>query len=274
MKKTFCIIGGDERNYELANILKKKGFSVKIYDESYLNFDDFIKNAGLIIGGIPFSRDNETVNAPFISKKISIEKLFLSMDEPKILVGGSFSDKVKDLAGRYDIKLYDFLDDEDFAVYNAIPTAEGAIEIAMRETKSTINSSNCLILGYGRIGKVLADLLNGLHANVIVAARKSKDFAWIEARGYDYVEYSKINGILPDMDIIFNTVPSLILGKEELSYVKNDTLIIDLSSKPGGVDFDFAKEKGIRAELYLGLPGKVAPKSVAEYMLNKVLKVN
>ena len=273
MKKTVCIIGGDKRNYELSDLLRKHNFNVKVYEADTLKLDEFLDDANCVVGGIPFSSDGEFINAPHILEKISVEKLFISMKKQKKLIGGSFSDKVKDLANRYDIELYDFLDDEDFAIYNAIPTAEGAIEIAMRETKNTIHSSNCVILGYGRIGKILTDILKGLHANVTVVARKSEHFAWIKAMGYTYEEYNNLNKILPNTDILFNTVPTAVVKKEELEYMKKDSLIIDLASKPGGVDFDYAKEKGINAGLFLGLPGKVAPRSVAEYMLNKVMKV-
>ena len=273
MKKIICVIGGDKRNDELINILRDKGYVVKVYD-GRVNLREFLSDSTCVVSGIPFSRDNETINAPNLSEKVDIEELFMSMGEGKILIAGSFSDKIKSLAQRYKIRLYDFLDDEDFAVYNAIPTAEGAIEIAMRKTEKTINSSNCLVLGYGRIGKVLADLLKGLHADITVTARKDEHIAWIKAMGYKYKKYSELKESLKDFDIIFNTVPALIIKKEELENIRKDSLIIDLSSKPGGIDFEFAKEKGINAELALGLPGKVAPKSVAEYMANKVINVN
>ena len=93
MKKTICIIGGDDRNYELANILKEKGDFVKLYEGG--GIENFLKGADCVVGGIPFSRDGETVNAPYASEKISVEKLFLSMKDQKNLIGGSFLDKVK-----------------------------------------------------------------------------------------------------------------------------------------------------------------------------------
>jgi len=273
MKKTVCIIGGDKRNDELANIISNMGYVVKTYAEK-INLKDFLLNTNYIVSGIPFSRDDETINAPNISNKITIEELFLNMGENKNLIAGSFSNKVKELAKKYKVKLYDFLDDEDFAIYNAIPTAEGAIEIAMNKTEKTINSSKCLVLGYGRIGKVLADLLKGLHADVTVTARKNEHIAWIKAMGYKYKKYSELNDCLESFDTIFNTIPALIIKKEELEHIRKDTLIIDLASKPGGIDFEYAKQKGIVAELALGLPGKVAAKSVAEYMANKVINLN
>lgn len=271
MNKTICMIGGDERNNKLAELLKKE-YIVKVYSDKEKDIGELLKNSDCVVSGIPFSRDNETVNMPGSLEKVTVEKLFMSMKSTKKIIAGSFSDRIKSLAVRYEIELYDFLSDEDFAVYNAIPTAEGAIGIAIEKTKCTINGANCLVLGCGRIGKCLADVLKGLHANVTVVARKDEDFAWIKAMGYTGKKYSDLQEILPSTDILFNTVPALVI-QQELNYIKKDCLIIDLASKPGGVDFDLAKEKGIEAELALGLPGKVAPNSVAEYMFNKVKKV-
>ena len=269
MNKTICMIGGDERNNILAELLKKE-YIVKTYGEK--DIKELLKNSDCVVGGIPFSRDNETINMGRPLEKVTVENLFTNMKDVKKLIAGSFSQKVKELAQKYQIELYDFLDDEDFAVYNAIPTAEGAIAIAIEKTKRTINDSNCVVLGYGRIGKCVADLLKGLHANVTVVARKDEDFAWIKAMGYTGKKYSDLEAILPSTDILFNTVPALVI-QEELNYMRKDSLIIDLASKPGGIDFELAQAKGIEAELALGLPGKVAPKSVAEYMFNKVKKV-
>lgn len=273
MERTYYFVGGDKRNEELANILKNKGYIVKVYEDN-MNLKEFLYQAKYVISGIPFSRDNKIVNSSDLLTSVDIEELFKSMRRNTVLIAGNFSDNVRDLANKYKIKLYDFLEDEDFAVYNAIPTAEGAIEIAINKTKTTINSSNCLVLGFGRIGKVLSELLKGLHANVTVVARKAEDIAWIKAMGYESKGYDELNEILDKFDIIFNTVPALIIGNDEIEHIRKDCLIIDLASKPGGVDFKLAKEKGIDTSFALGLPGKVSPKSVAEYMLNKVMNVN
>ena len=55
-------------------------------------------------------------------------------------------------------------------------------------------------------------------------------------------------------------------GDYLLEKINKDCLIIDLASKPGGVDFDKAKELGIKTNWALGLPGKVAAKTAAKYM--------
>jgi len=277
MKKTIGIIGGDERSKKLKECLEEEGYAVKTFgviDNDYTDLNDFLRGITYVVGGIPFSRDDQTINMPNVTNKVSIENLFNSMKESKTLVAGSFSSNVKLLASKHDIKLYDFLDDEDFAIYNAIPTAEGAIKIAVEEHSGTIHSSNCLILGFGRIGKALADALRGLHANIFVAARKKEDLAWIKTMGYTPVIYKDLLTILPKIDILFNTVPHLLIKREEIIVMKKDSLIIDLASYPGGIDFEIAKELGIKTNWALGLPGKVSPKSVATYMMEKLKNID
>ena len=113
-------------------------------------------------------------------------------------------------------------------VCNAVPTAEGAIEIAMREYLGTINSSKCLITGYGRIGKVLAQMLKGLGADVYVSARRKESLAWIKLNGYTPVDHkSLINS--GEYDIIFNTVPAQILDSHIMARIATGALIIDLA---------------------------------------------
>lgn len=277
MKKTIGIIGGDERSVFLKECLEQDDYVVKtfgVFEDDYTNLEEFLRGTIYVVGGIPFSRDDYTINMPNCKNKVSVENLFNSMKECKNLVAGSFSENIKLLAEKHNIKLYDFLDDEDFTIYNAIPTAEGAIKIAIEEHSGTIHSSKSLILGFGRIGKVLADMIKGLNGNVYVAARKKEVFAWIKTMGYIPVSYKDLPTILPKTDILFNTVPSLLIKKEELMVMKKDSLIIDLASKPGGIDFEIAKELGIKTNWALGLPGKVSPKSVAQYMMEKIKNID
>jgi dipicolinate synthase subunit A len=159
------------------------------------------------------------------------------------------------------------------AILNAIPTAEGAIQIAMEELPITLHNSNVLILGYGRIGKILAKMLHGIGANVYVEARKYADIAWIKSYCYKPVMLNEISQIIGDMNLVVNTIPSLILNCELLNKLNKDCLVIDLASKPGGVDFDKAKEFGIKAIWALSLPGKVAPVTAAEFIKNTVYNI-
>ena len=114
-------------------------------------------------------------------------------------------------------------------------------------------------------------MLLGIGAKVSCEARKKEDLAYIEAYGYQKIDLKELNEFLPKFKYIFNTIPNLILDKQRLDCINKDAIIIDLASSPGGVDFEYAKKKEIKAILALGLPGKVAPLTAAKY-IKKVLK--
>lgn len=143
----------------------------------------------------------------------------------------------------------------------------------MEELPITLHNSKILILGYGRIGKVLSKMLQGIGAKVSVAARKYSDLAWIETSGYLPIRMSEISNYLNNFDVIFNTVPHIILDVKELESIKKDALIIDLASKPGGINFEKAKEVGLKTIWALSLPGKVAPVSAAKYMKDTIYNI-
>ena len=159
---------------------------------------------------------------------------------------------------------------EDVAILNAIPTAEGAISVAMEMSDITLHGSNVLVLGFGKIGKVLSKMLLGIGANVYCEARNKKDLALIKALGYNSIDLRDLDKYLPKFDYVFNTIPYLILDEIRLARLKKDVYLIDLASKPGGIDFDYAKSNGMNVTHALALPSKVAPKTAALYFKQKI----
>lgn len=277
----YTILGGDKRSFELGNLLKKDGSDVCIYgfdrleEHSYesVSLNEAIEYADVIVGPLPFSTDNINVNAPFSSEVIQIEKVFNLMSEKQMIIGGKFSiEHEKELKNK-NLKSADYFAREEMQVLNAIPTAEGAIQIAMEETPFTIHSSNVVVLGYGRIGKVLSKMLYGIGANVHVAARKYSDLAWIKNYGYIPIHPKELKIFLPRMNVVFNTIPQMILNKELLKSIDSNCLIINLASKPGGVDLEAAKEMDIKAISALGLPGKAAPVTAAMVIKDTIYNI-
>ena len=142
---------------------------------------------------------------------------------------------------------------------NAPPTSEGAIQIAMEELPITLHGAKVLVIGAGRLGNVLIQQLQGLGAGVSLAARKFADLAWAQVWGCGVERSDQLKGWLCSYDLVINTVPAPVLGPEELSDLKPGCLVIDLASKPGGVDFAAASELGVKVIWALSLPGKTAP---------------
>lgn len=219
------------------------------------------QNKKLIIGPIPYSTDGKTLYAPFCNKKLDIDLL-----KDKKIIAGKIP---KEAADKESI---DILENEYFTIKNTVPTAEGAIAKAIELTEINIDKSNIMVLGFGRVGKTLCYKLKNLGANVYAEARKERDLAWIDVFGYNAIPLEKINENICKMDIIFNTIPELILDKSKLILMNEKTLIIDLASKPGGVDFESANKMGIKAILYSGIPGKIASEYEAELIKEVIYK--
>ncbi len=281
MTDTFAIIGGDLRIIKLANKLAKDKNIVYTYGleetEELKNvpniiscrtLEDATKEAKIIIGPIPFSKDGIYINSPFSKENILIQDLINASKQKKLIAGN-----IK----QYEKNAIDIMEQEELTILNVIATAEGAIEVAITNTEKILHGSNVLIIGFGRIGKILSKKLEGLSCRVTCSARKKEDFAWIKSYGYECIDTNLLGENLSQFDIIINTVPHLILDKKRLEYVKKDSLLIDLASKPGGIDLENAKERGIKTVWALALPGKVAPETSAEFIkdtIYNILKIN
>ena len=162
MSINFCIIGGDLRSFFLAKILSREKYEVKLYGFDKLEnfkecekYDEMIKNSDNIVLPIPFSKNNQYVNMPFSNKDIAIREIFYYLENKTIFVG-NIHKELKEELHRKNNQVIDFMQKEEFAILNAIPTAEATIEIILKNTKKILQNSNCLIIGFGRVGKVLA----------------------------------------------------------------------------------------------------------------------
>ena len=285
MVKEFAVVGGDLRTIKLAKILAKEGNMVYTYGLEKAEELKEIKNiifceklieavkmVQVVIGPIPFSSDGININMPFSDGKLSIREFMHNLNA-KILIAGTIAPDVYELANDEYIEIVDIMIREELAVLNTIATAEGAIEIAIANTNKILHGSNVLVLGFGRIGKVLARKLAGLSTKVTCAARKEEDLAWIKAYGHKGININQIDKNLSEFDVIINTVPQMILTAEKLGYVKQECLLIDLASNPGGIDKKVAKEKGLQLIWALALPGKVAPTTTAEFIKDTIYNI-
>ena len=148
----------------------------------------------------------------------------------------------------------DYLRREELCLANAVPSAEGAIQIAMEETARTLHGTAALVIGYGRIGMALAPRLRGLGMDVTVCARRCETRALAEMQGFAAVPTEQLPAAAKAALVIFNTVPALVLDETVLKGLPQETLVIDLASRPGGTDFEAAKRLRTRVVWALSLP--------------------
>lgn len=275
MKKQihFTFLGGDQRQRDAVYLLAQEGFSIKIYGLGSLLHENIMVypepvgdyfDCDVFMLPIPYKSKEGRINLTPPVNAITADWILKCVPKSAVVLLGKADAPFCEAADKNGISYYDIVAEESFSVLNAIPSAEGALQRAMERTDITIHGARVLILGFGRIGKVLAHMLRGLGARVMVEARRESDLAWAFEGGIQGVPLQELDTVLPDQDIIFNTIPHLILTRDRLSRVAAGCIIIDLASYPGGTDFNAAQDFGIRADLDLSLPGIVAPKTAAK----------
>lgn len=211
--------------------------------------------------------ENGYLKSTFIDKKIRLDDNFFDLlkKDTKFLIGIA-KPFVKDIMEKKGVKYVELARLEELAILNAIPTAEGAIKLAIEETDITIYRSKVLVFGLGKVGLSLAWRLKMLGADCYAVTRNRSAFARGKDLGIKMLTYDNLRQYLESFNILFNTVPAKILNKDYISLLNDEALIIDLASAPGGTDFEAADKKGIKSILALGLPGKIAPKTAGEIL--------
>ncbi len=251
------IIGGDSRINYLSQGLMEDGFKVKTFDGSE-PLKTAVEECDAVVLGLPCSRDDKTVDAPDLSESILLKDLFHIMGKNKLLLAGKMPEGTKAVADVFGVKWVDYFMREELEILNAVPTCEGALQIAMEELPITLFGCDAVITGFGKVAQPIVSALRALGANVTVCARKPSARAKARTFGADTVDFSSLKDSMSKAHLVINTVPQAVIGRRELIAAK-DALIIDLASKPGGVDMEAAKDLGVKVIWALGLPGKVAP---------------
>lgn len=279
MINTFGVIGGDERMKYLAQSVAADGYPVCVCGLEKLgtcrgaaecDLPQLAAKSSVILLPLPATKDGLFLNAPYAENEIRLDDDFARFFMHKTVCGGMLQRLTASSSLWREIEPEDYYRREELAVGNAIPTAEGAVGIAIREYPGTINGAKCLITGFGRIGKNLAIILRGMGAEVFCAARKKADLMQMRAFGVQPLTYREISR---RFDLIFNTVPAKVLTSPVLMQQTRDTLIIELASAPGGIDLKRAEELHLHVIDAPSLPGRVAPKTAAEYIKEAVYNI-
>jgi len=265
-----AVLGGDDRELILVSELVTLGATVtvvgfpreKIKHGAFISksVEDGLSGAEVAILPMVGTDVNGRIRAIYTEERLELtQKALRGMARHAMLIIGSARPFLKEWTSDLGIQLVEIGEMDDVAILNSIPTAEGAIQIAMQEMKITIHGCQAMILGFGRVGTTLGRTLKGLGAEVVVVSKNQGELARAYEMGCRRIPLCSLADNLNRVDVVFNTIPAAVLTGEVLRRMSPDTLIIDLASAPGGTDFAAANEYGIKALLAPGLPGKVAP---------------
>ena len=279
-KKTVLVAGGDLRYGYTARVLAQDlevravGFTRQVlpFPEVQLASltDTGLPTFDCLVLPIPVSEDGIHLNAPFQTQPVAVTDLIPLLKPGAAVFGGKFGQTAA-LFRDAGFTVSDYLAEEEMSTRNAVPTAEGAVQIMLEEMPCTLHGSPVLVLGFGRIGSRLAGVLHSLGAEVTVAARDVADRARAELYGCKSIPLNRITACAGDFSAVVNTIPAKVITAETLQAIQPDALILDLASKPGGVDWDAAQALSRRVVWALSLPGKTAPFTAGEIIAKTIL---
>lgn len=258
--ETIGFLGGDKRMAYLARSLKEDGYEVKTWSLTGMPDADRpgeVTAADRIVLPVPLCRDGRLHGT-----SLPLGELWPRLRAEATVYAGAVPAEERTRAEALGLHIVDYFADEALTVKNAVPTAEGALAAAMEHMNVTINGAPCLVVGFGRIGKVLAHDLAALGAKVSVSARKDGDLAWIDTLGYAPLHTERLAGRLGEFRAVFNTVPHMVLDTALLRELRRDCVLIELASQ-SGIDAKAAKALELDYIKASGLPGKVAPETAA-----------
>lgn len=261
------VAGGDRRHELLCELARARGWHVMSI--GLPSSGAGAGRADVAVLPAPYARDGY-INAPLTEVKLSIDELATHLKPGARVYCGSPDAALHELAAAHGWHIIDLYSDEAFARRNALASAEGAVYAAMRERDSMISGAECLVIGFGRLGQMLALTLKGLGAQVCVAARREASRALAQCLGLEAVELSALALALKGREVIFNTVPAQVLDGRMLACVDADALVVETASAPYGVDFDAARELGVRVLREGGIPGRYCPRSAAAIILDSL----
>lgn len=280
---TVAVLGGDTREAILAGRLAEAGARVKVVGlpveegrgiGACPDIPGALDGVQAVILPVPGINDRGELYSALAGRPLVLsgDQLSALPVGTPVLVGVARK-TLAEMVNGCGLRLVEVMKLDEVAILNSIPSAEGAIQLAMENSDITIHGSRSFVLGFGRTGITLARMLAALGSRTTAVARKPAVRARAVEMGLTAVDFSSFEYEAAGADFLFNTVPAMVLDRRVLIRLARSALIIDLASSPGGTDFKEAERLGIKAILAPGLPGKVAPRTAGEILAKVVPRI-
>lgn len=265
---TFAVIGGDKRSLFAARRLEEYGFRTALFAISGGQpYEEYKKiKADALLLPLPLTKDGKTLFAPDEKEPISVSDVLSAAPADALLFAGR-------TGGISDERLTDYSAREDFAIMNAVPTAEGALLLALQGLDETICGMRVAVVGFGRVGAQTARLFRAAGAEVTVFARKTEARMSARALGCKAEATDDLEIAASDFRLFINTVPARLFTSKVLSALRKDAYVIDLASAPYGLDFSEAGRLGRKAICAAGLPGKYFPETAGRAVAETIVHI-
>ncbi|KEQ27495.1 dipicolinate synthase subunit DpsA [Paenibacillus tyrfis] len=280
-----ALIGGDARQLEVIQKCSELDASVVLFGfdnlqngssgitRAELTPDALVALDAVILPAVG-TDDQGNVDSLFSSKELRLNHEHIAaLPKHAIVFTGMAKPYLRELCSNEGIALIELFDRDDVAIYNSIPTAEGAVMMAIQNTDITIHGSESMVLGFGRTGATLARTLQGMGAKVKVGVNKPEYYARAIEMGMNPFYTQELISHVSQVDLLFNTIPAMVVTAQVIANIPHRAIIIDLASKPGGTDFRYAEKRGVKAMLAPGLPGIVAPKTAGRIIADTLTRI-
>ncbi len=268
MTGNIAIFVTDQRQKNLAGYLPGTKVLLDWHNvQDQTRAEDFVKSSRYLIFPTPVSRLNRH---PKIEDMLKHD-LITETNNDKTVIGGAFTDKWTQYLQMHEITYFDLMKEETVAQKNAYITAEATAAEILKYSDYSICGQKIIVCGYGRCGKCVADLLAAIGAKVTVLARSAKARRAARGDGHEAVDFSYGPEEVYGAHTIVNTVPAQVIREPMIQEMHRDTVIIDIASRPGGVDLVAAERREIKVVAALGLPGLYTTKSSAKVFADAII---
>lgn len=272
---TVAVVGGDIRMLEHMRLARSAGAKVQHYgsvpganevagEPQAASLADAVKGARIISCPIPGLGDDDELYAKYTSEKLRLTTDVLKGAASNAMLLTCYSTPHMDeWANDASVKIIPYGDDDALSVLHAVPTAEGAIKIAIENTDDTLLGMDVLCIGFGRVGISVAQAFESMKSRVSLAARDPAQLARAWAMNAYPIELRDLSNHIGKFGLIVSSTSGRVLGQELLARTRPDAVIIDLCSPPGSVDFDAAKALGRKVIWARGQAGR-APRRAGQ----------
>ncbi|WP_033289011.1 dipicolinate synthase subunit DpsA [Amycolatopsis jejuensis] len=270
--RTIAIVGGDEREQEIARCAAATGATVRGYGFPWPengidgvthagSAAEAMSGAGYALFPIPGITADGALFAPVAPQPIYPDGALLShLRAGASIILGMPDAKLSAAAQAAGVSLVEYEHDTELMLLRGPAIVEGALKIAIENTEITLHNADIGVVGHGNIGRLLARTLVLLGARVQVFARNPVQRADALASGAVGRALDELPQRVPGLSMLFSTVPSSVVTEETLALMPRG-LVMDLAAPPGGIDLAAAGRLGHRAIWARGL-GRRAPITV------------
>lgn len=240
-------------------------------DKRYIYTQKFLERLGYGFTGGPL----DFVVFPFNTQVAPVdtstydENFFKGLGKNAVIFSGVADGYIGQKAAENNLPYYPMMDDKTIQIKNAIPTTEGVLAYIVQNSLITIAAARVLVIGYGVCGRDIGKKLKALGAAVTALVRNQEKESAAMADGIPAV-YAPTG----QWDIIINTVPATVLTNPMLDALA-PAMVIDIASKPYGLDMAYAQTLNPKSALLPGIPGKYAIKTAGEILgeyIDKIVK--